>query len=115
MNKKNNTFHNQDENNFKIDAAIPQQVIDVFTLESKNRLQTLDQVLEKETLEEQKREVFVIAHGYKGYAGYLGLHTLEIASRQICTAINNNVNIEGLTPLVKNMVQILKKCLQINK
>jgi HPt (histidine-containing phosphotransfer) domain-containing protein len=62
-----------------------------------------------------KKETKVIAHNYKGNAGFLGLTRLENAAEQLEQALNNEEADETLTALIQYMTDILKQIIEMNR
>jgi hypothetical protein len=115
-NKKTKTTDNAGhEDRFLIPGTIPRKVKDVFLRESRKKLALLKGIIKDGAVEKKKDEIYVLCHGYKGNAGYLGLSALEAAAGETCRAIGKNVSGEELIRLVKHLEQMLIKSLEANE
>jgi len=103
------------QSGFKIKASISKRIQDVFIKEAKEKLKTLNEVADEDSLEKRKKEITFISHGYKSNARLLGLLGLETAAIELNSALKKNEPGEKLIELVKKLSYTLKRIIEENE
>jgi signal transduction histidine kinase/CheY-like chemotaxis protein len=97
-----------------IKQSISNRVRKVFLEDAQKKLGMLTRALDTGNFKQSKKELKVIAHNYKGNAGFFGLTYLENAAQQLDQALNNKETDETLIALAQNMTDILKQIIETN-
>ncbi|MCP5051089.1 MAG: Hpt domain-containing protein [bacterium] len=102
---------------YKIKESASQQLKNIFISESEKKLKRLKEILAEKgnNLEEQKKEIFALSHGYHGNAVYLGLDCLEDITLELDSAIQDNRPTETVKELTETLVSILTRIINQNK
>ncbi|MCP5053339.1 MAG: Hpt domain-containing protein [bacterium] len=97
-----------------INETIPGKLKTVFLRETHKKLETLRQIMEADDVEARKDEIYVIAHGLKGYTGYVGLPQVADVAAVVCKAIGKEEPVPPLDESVGSLAELLKKILDAN-
>lgn len=100
---------------YKIKDSVSKRIRDVFSKEAREKLKTLNMVIDEDSLEKRKKEITFISHGYKSNARLLGLLPLETAATELNSALKKNEPGKKLIELAKNLSSTLKKILEKNE
>lgn len=98
----------------KIKESTSQRVRNAYIKDAKGKLNVIKGILKNKNFEESKKELKVIAHGYKGNARYLGLDNLEIAANVLDNGLNNDEPDNIIRDLTQKMADILKSIIEEN-
>ncbi len=98
----------------RINPSISNRVRQVFLEDAQRKLGMLTRALDTSSFKQSKKELKVIAHNYKGNAGFFGLTQLENAALQLDQALNNKETDETLKALTQNMTDILIQIIETN-
>jgi PAS domain S-box-containing protein len=99
----------------RIKESISNRVREVFLKDAQTKLEILTKALGTGNFKKSKKEIKVIAHNYRGNAGFFGLTRLENAAEQLEQALNNEEADETLTALTQNMTEILTQIIEMNR
>ena len=102
------------ENDLLMDKRTPLQLREVFLREARKKLDILEALLESDTLESSREDIFMLTHGLKGYAGYVGLHRAADAAGQTCAALQRDAPGHILKTSVTGLAELLQKILEVN-
>jgi PAS domain S-box-containing protein len=107
---------NNGRNHF-IKDSVSKRVRGIFLEDAREKMKVMDLMLEgNETdLVHEKEQIKIIAHNYKGNAGFLGLNQLENTARRVDQAFKNEEPNETLLPLVMELKETLAVILKQNK
>lgn len=103
------------ESDFKIKASVSKRIQDVFIKEAKEKLKTLNEAANGNSLEKRRKEITFISHGYKSNARLLGLLSLETAAIELNSALKKNEPGEKVIELVKKLSHTLKRIIEENE
>jgi len=103
------------ESGYRITASISKRIRDVFIKEAKEKLRMLNEAADEDSLEQRKKEIIFISHGYKSNARLLGLLSLETAAIELNSALKKNEPGKKLIELVKKLSHTLKRIIEENE
>ncbi|MCP4220597.1 MAG: PAS domain S-box protein, partial [bacterium] len=86
----------------------------VFLDDLRQKVEILKHVLENDDMENDRAKVKVIAHTYKGNAGYLGLSQLEEAARDLEVEIMNGKPDQNKVRHMLHFAELLKRIIEKN-
>jgi CheY-like chemotaxis protein len=100
---------------YKIKDSVSKRIRDVFIKEAKEKLKTLNMVIDEDSLEKRKKEITFISHGYKSNARLLGLLSLETAAIELNSALKKSEPNQKLIELAKNLSRTLEMTVEENE
>jgi signal transduction histidine kinase/DNA-binding response OmpR family regulator len=98
----------------RIKESVSKRVRNVFLMDAQKKLEVLSVALESDNVEARKNQIKLIAHTYKGNAGFLGLDHLETTAETLDTAIKVDLPVPELKQLTHKLVDVLKDIIQKN-
>jgi CheY-like chemotaxis protein len=101
-------------NEYKIKDSISEKVRNISLTDIEKKLAFIKRILETGDFENKKEIVKIIAHGYKGNAGYLGLSALEASAQKLDQAFKDNASNQTLINRTMELAAILKRIIEEN-
>ncbi len=102
------------ENDLLMDKETPLYLRDIFIEEAKKKLDKLETFLDLDTLEPSREDIFILAHGLKGYAGYVGLHRVTDEAAKTCDVLRRDEPEEILKASITSLAELLQKIVEVN-
>jgi len=78
------------KNELKIDKDVSKNVRNIFLEDLKEKQIFLNDVIKKNNIKKKMDEISIIAHTYKGNAGYFGLKSFELLAEDLDKKLKNN-------------------------
>ena len=102
------------ENEYRINDGVSERVRNIFLTDAQKKLSLIMGILETGDFVNKKDTIKTIAHGYMGNALFLGLSVLEASARELDQAFIDNVPIQPLINLTRELAAILKRIIEEN-
>ena len=110
-----NDINGNSDSLYRIKSSVSKRIREVFIVEASEKLKTLNGITDIASLEEKKKELTFISHGYKGNARHLGLLPLEAAAADLNNSLKDNEPAEILLELVAKLARILTRMVEENE
>jgi len=101
-------------NKYKINDGVSEKVRNIFLTDAQKKLALIMWILETNDFENKKDTIKIIAHGYKGNAGFFGLSVLETSARELDQAFIDNTPLQPLIDRTRELAAILKRIIEEN-
>jgi len=95
--------------------SVSERVREVFFREASQKVQILKEILDGDCFHEKLGEIKVIAHNYKGNAGFLGLVLLEKVAARLNEDLINREDDHCIRENTRQLFNILTRVLQVNQ
>lgn len=99
---------------YGISASVSERVRAIFLKDTRKKLALLNDILENGLQEESKKAARMIAHNYRGNAGFLGLDFLAEVACKMDDAFRNNELDEVLLEYSRKLADIMSRVLEVN-
>lgn len=99
---------------YEISPSVSDRIRSIFLKDSRKKVLLLNDVIEAGELGHDKNTIKVIAHNYKGNAGFLGLEFLAELSCKMDDAFKNNEPESTLMDYTRKLAAILSKVIETN-
>ncbi|NIM14490.1 MAG: response regulator [Candidatus Aminicenantes bacterium] len=106
--------HKEVKEKNRIKKSVSKRLRNVFLNDARKKLEMLSRALENGNVEARKDQIKVIAHTYKGNAGFFGLRQLETTAEKLDTAIKAGLPLPELKQLTHKLSDVLKDIIQKN-
>ncbi len=101
-------------NKYKIKDGVSEKVRNIFLSDAQKKLALIMGILETNDFENKKNTIKIIAHGYKGNAGFFGLAVLEALAQELDQAFIDNAPFQPLIDRTRELAAILKRIIEEN-
>ena len=98
----------------KINDGVSEKVRNIFLSDAQKKLALIMGILETNVFENKKDTIKIIAHGYKGNAGFFGLSVLEALAKELDQAFIDNAPFQPLIDRTRELAAILKRIIEEN-